>query len=62
MAIDPVCKMEVDEEEAPGHTEYDGNDYFFCSKSCEQKFEESPGQYINAEAEEDDSEAEEPAA
>ena len=24
MAIDPVCKMEVEEESAPGHTEYDG--------------------------------------
>jgi YHS domain-containing protein len=56
MAIDPVCKMEVDEEEAPGHSEYDGKDYFFCSKTCEQKFEQDPGQYVDVEEEETDSE------
>ena len=60
MALDPVCEMEVDEEEAAGHTEYDGKDYFFCSKACEQKFEQDPGQYVNVEDEE--SEREEPAA
>ncbi len=46
MAIDPVCRMEVDEETAAGHTEYDGKDYYFCSKACEQKFESGPGHYI----------------
>ena len=60
MAVDPVCNMVVDEEEAVGHTEYDGKDYFFCSKGCEQKFEEDPGQYINDEDIEE--EREEPAA
>jgi P-type Cu+ transporter len=63
MAIDPVCKMEVDEDEAAGHTEYDGQDYYFCSISCEQKFEEDPGQFIGKEGEgEDIDESEEPAA
>jgi Cu+-exporting ATPase len=61
MALDPVCGMEVDEEEAAGHTEYDGKDYYFCSISCEQKFEEDPGQYIGKE-DIDESESEEPAA
>ena len=60
MAIDPVCNMEVDEEEAIGHTEYDGKDYFFCSKACEQKFEQDPGQYVKDE--ETDEESEESAA
>jgi YHS domain-containing protein len=50
MAIDPVCKMEVDEEVAPGHTEYDGQDYYFCSLSCEQKFEHNPTEYIDQQA------------
>ena len=60
MAIDPVCKMEVDEEEAVGHTEYDSKDYFFCTKGCEQKFEQDPVQYVK---EEDiDEESEESAA
>jgi YHS domain-containing protein len=50
MAIDPVCKMEVEEESAPGHTEYDGQDYYFCSKACEQKFEHNPTEYIDQQA------------
>ena len=45
MAIDPVCKMKVDEQSAPGQTNYNGKDYFFCSKDCEQKFEHDPQQY-----------------
>ena len=33
MEIDPVCHMEVDEEKAPGRTEYKGQTYllFLCS-------------------------------
>jgi P-type Cu+ transporter len=50
MAIDPVCNMEVDEETAPGHTTYDGMDFYFCSLTCQQKFEHDPGQYIDVEA------------
>ncbi|MCU1309133.1 MAG: hypothetical protein JWO20_258 [Candidatus Angelobacter sp.] len=50
MAIDPVCNMEVDEETAPGHTVYDGMDFYFCSLACQQKFEHDPGQYVDVEA------------
>jgi Cu+-exporting ATPase len=50
MAIDPVCNMEVDEETAPGHTVYDGMDFYFCSLTCQQKFEHDPGQYVDVEA------------
>jgi YHS domain-containing protein len=50
MTIDPVCKMEVDEDMAPGHTEYDGQDYYFCSMACEQKFEHNPTEYIDQQA------------
>jgi Cu+-exporting ATPase len=44
--IDLVCGMEIDEKSAPGHTEYEGKDYFFCSKYCEQRFEIDPGQFL----------------
>ena len=50
MAIDPVCKMEVNEENAAGHTEYNGKDYYFCSRSCEETFEHDPTQYIESAA------------
>jgi YHS domain-containing protein len=32
MAIDPVCKMEVDEKSAAATSEYKGTTYYFCEK------------------------------
>ncbi len=46
MAIDPVCRMEVDENAAPATTEYDGEIYFFCSDKCRQEFMQDPGHFI----------------
>lgn len=37
MAIDPICKMEVDEKKAI-KVEKDGKQYFFCSPLCRDKF------------------------
>jgi len=37
MAIDPICKMEVDEKKAI-KVEKDGKEYFFCSPTCRDKF------------------------
>lgn len=46
MAIDPVCKMRVDEKTAPGgKSTYQGADYFFCSAQCKMKFDANPQQY-----------------
>jgi Cu+-exporting ATPase len=50
MPIDPVCGMEVDEENAPGHSEYDGKDFYFCSIACQQKFAHDPGSFVDVEA------------
>ena len=44
-AKDPVCKMEVDEQKAAGHSEHRGHQYFFCSKTCKQEFDANPEQY-----------------
>lgn len=46
MAIDPVCKMEVDEENAPATTEYQGQTYYFCAPGCKVTFEQDPEQYL----------------
>lgn len=37
MAIDPICKMTVDEKTAL-HAQVDGQDYYFCCEGCRKKF------------------------
>ncbi|MHC4489273.1 MAG: YHS domain-containing protein, partial [Planctomycetota bacterium] len=46
MSIDPVCNMKVDVKEDTASTEYDGEKYYFCSRSCLKVFEENPGKYL----------------
>ena len=46
MAVDPVCKMQVDEKTAAGRSEYQGKTYYFCAAACKAKFDANPGQYI----------------
>ncbi len=38
---DPVCKMKIDSESAL-HQEYEGQRYYFCSRSCLIKFQQNP--------------------
>lgn len=42
---DPVCNMEVDERSASGSSQYQGENYYFCSQDCKQKFDRNPEQY-----------------
>ncbi len=46
MAIDPVCKMKVDEAKAAGKSEYRGVTYYFCAAVCKKKFDEHPDKYL----------------
>ena len=46
MAIDPVCEMKVDEEEAEFKTTYKGKTYYFCAPGCKKMFEENPEKYL----------------
>jgi YHS domain-containing protein len=46
MAIDPVCKMQVDEKKAPATSEYEGKKYYFCSIGCKKAFDQNPEKYI----------------
>jgi YHS domain-containing protein len=39
MAIDPVCKMEVNESECEFSVPYKNKTYYFCSQDCKEKFE-----------------------
>ena len=45
-SIDPVCGMTVSPATAAGVHEYNGSQYYFCSKSCLQKFAAQPGSYL----------------
>ena len=46
MAIDPVCKMTVDEKTAKFKTSYQGKTYYFCAPGCKKAFEANPQQYL----------------
>lgn len=46
MATDPVCRMIVNEKEAFGKMEYKGRTYYFCCKSCKEKFVREPEKYL----------------
>ena len=48
MAIDPVCKMEVDEKTAKFKSVYKGKTYYFCAPGCKITFEENPEKYLKA--------------
>ncbi|MBJ7435797.1 MAG: heavy metal translocating P-type ATPase [Acinetobacter sp.] len=46
--MDPVCGMTVTDLTKP-HTEWQGQDYYFCSEKCLQKFIATPEAYIKSE-------------
>jgi hypothetical protein len=38
-AIDPVCGMQVQKANAPAHRRVNGEDYWFCSDRCAERFD-----------------------
>jgi YHS domain-containing protein len=46
MAVDPVCKMDVDEKTAKFKMEYQGKTYYFCAPGCKKQFEKDPGKFL----------------
>ncbi len=42
---DPVCNMAIESEQAAGHEVWQGQTYYFCSKSCQEKFHAAPDRY-----------------
>jgi YHS domain-containing protein len=45
VAIDPICKMTVEEKTAQYKSEYNGKTYYFCAPGCKKKFDENPEAY-----------------
>jgi Cu+-exporting ATPase len=51
MAVDPVCKMEVDEATAAAKTEHSGKTYYFCHPYCLETFKKNPEKYLSSQPE-----------
>lgn len=49
-AIDPVCKMEVDTENAEWKSEYMGKMYYFCAPGCKRSFDANPEAFLMGDA------------
>ena len=45
-ALDPVCGMRVEIENAAYKSAYNGRDYYFCCAGCQSGFEKNPRKYI----------------
>ena len=45
--IDPVCGMQVEEQNAAGLSEHQGTTYYFDSEECMNKFNQHPEQYAH---------------
>lgn len=45
--VDPVCGMTVTPEDAAGSEMYKGQAYYFCSRSCLDKFKANPESYLS---------------
>ena len=46
MAQDPVCHMSVDESKAAATGVYNGKTYYFCAKTCKERFDREPEKYV----------------
>ncbi len=46
MAIDPICKMTVDESSSAGTSTYNDKTYYFCNPMCKNTFDKNPEQYV----------------
>ena len=53
MALDLVCKQEINSEDTRFFTEYGNNQYFFCSADCKRAFDDHPDHYIREQARKD---------
>lgn len=50
MATDPVCGMQVEDENAVLQVEYNGKTFHFCSSECQEVFQTDPEPYAKAAA------------
>jgi YHS domain-containing protein len=51
VAIDPVCKMQVEIETAQFSYVYQEEIYYFCCAGCQASFASAPTKYVNEQVE-----------
>jgi uncharacterized protein len=44
-AVDPVCGMQIERDTAPARTEYQGQNFYFCSDRCLERFQRNPERF-----------------
>jgi Cu+-exporting ATPase len=44
--LDPVCGMTISPADAVGHVDHDGQRYYFCNRSCLERFRADPTQFL----------------
>ena len=44
--VDPVCGMTISPESAAGSHVHGGRTYYFCARSCLERFRENPGAFV----------------
>ncbi len=49
MLKDPVCGMEIPEQEIQHESRYKGKSYYFCSSKCANAFNDKPERYVQEE-------------
>lgn len=47
MTRDPVCGARLDEEQVVYTSTYQGRRFYFCSPTCQQRFDQNPERHIN---------------
>ena len=47
MAVDPVCGMSVEPDEAEAAWEHEGTTYYFCSLRCFERFRVDPSRFLS---------------
>jgi len=45
VAMDPICKMSVNESDAKYTSVHEGKKFYFCSAACKQQFDKNPKKY-----------------
>jgi YHS domain-containing protein len=46
LPTDPVCRMAVDPDRAPGRLIYADRAYFFCTLACAARFAQEPERFV----------------
>jgi YHS domain-containing protein len=46
MAIDPICKMDVDPKTVKHKSTFNDKVFYFCCRACKEEFDKNPKKYV----------------